>query len=28
VRARYGYADAGTPTLADVVLQRLEAAMR
>jgi len=28
VRARYGYADAGTPTLAEVVLQRLEAAMR
>jgi len=28
VRARYGYADAGTPTLADVVLRRLDAAMR
>jgi len=28
VRARYGYADAGAPTLAEVVLQRLEAAMR
>jgi predicted GTPase len=27
VRARYGYADAGTPTLADVVLRRLDAAM-
>jgi predicted GTPase len=28
VRARYGYADAGTPTLASVVLQRLDAARR
>jgi predicted GTPase len=28
VRARYRYADAGAPTLAEVVLQRLEAAMR
>jgi predicted GTPase len=28
VRARYGYADAGTPTLASVVLPRLDAARR
>jgi predicted GTPase len=28
VRARYRYADAGTPALAEVVLQRLDAAMR
>jgi len=28
VRARYRYADAGAPTLGDVVLQRLDAAMR
>jgi predicted GTPase len=28
VRARYGYADASAPTLAEVVLQRLDAAMR
>jgi predicted GTPase len=28
VRARYRYADAGTPTLADVVLQRLDVVMR
>jgi predicted GTPase len=27
VRARYGYADAGAPTLAEVVLQRLDAAL-
>jgi len=28
VRARYGYADAGAPLLADIVMQRLEAASR
>jgi predicted GTPase len=28
VRARYGYADAGAPTLASVVLRRLDAALR
>ena len=28
VRARYGYADAGTPTIAEVVLQRLDIAPR
>jgi predicted GTPase len=28
VRARYGYADAGTPTLASLVMQRLDAARR
>jgi hypothetical protein len=28
VRARYGYADAGAPTLAELVMQRLEAARR
>lgn len=28
VRARYGYADAGTPTLAGVVMQRIDMALR